>query len=91
MLGIEMARLNTVTARLVLSHKLCEILRKILLIMPQGYSLLAPVRPESMHIFYATSAVTAIATKETIRLVIQIPPENGSIHLFRIRTMGGAI
>jgi hypothetical protein len=41
--------------------------------MPQGYSLLAPVRPESMHIFYGTSAVTAIVTKEAIRLVIQIP------------------
>jgi hypothetical protein len=70
---MKIARLNSVTTSLVSSHKLCEILREIVLRMPQGYSLLAPVRPESMHIFYATSTVTVIATKETIRLVIQIP------------------
>jgi hypothetical protein len=68
-------RLNTVTASLVPSQKLCEILREIVLRVPQGYSLLASVRPESMHVFYATSAVSVIATQETIRLVIQIPLE----------------
>jgi hypothetical protein len=41
--------------------------------MPQRYSLLAAVRPESMHLFYANSAISAIATQKTIRLLIQIP------------------
>jgi hypothetical protein len=72
-LGLNMAPLSTITASLVPSQKLCEILREIVIKMPQGYSLLAPVRPESMHIFYAASAISAIATQEMIRLLIQIP------------------
>jgi hypothetical protein len=63
MLGMEIARLNTVTTSLVSSHKLCEILQEVVLRMQEGYSLLAAVRPETMHIFYATSAISAVATK----------------------------
>jgi hypothetical protein len=70
--GMDMARLSTITASLLPSHKLCEILREIVIRMPQGYSPLAPVRPETIHIVYATSAISAIATKETIRLPIQV-------------------
>jgi hypothetical protein len=72
-LGMDTARLNTITASLVPSHKLSEILREIVIRIQQGYSLLAPVPPETMHIFYATSAISAIATKEEIRHLIQNP------------------
>jgi hypothetical protein len=38
---------------------------------------IALLKPENMHLFYASSEFTALATEEAIRLVIQIPLRTG--------------
>jgi hypothetical protein len=50
-----------------------DILQEILVRLEPGYTLLATLKPEAMHIFYASVSITAFATPEAIRLVIQIP------------------
>jgi hypothetical protein len=72
-LSLDMAALRRLTASLLSSHKLLEILRDIYLQLEQGYTFMATLKPENMHLFYASSETTALATEEAIRLIIQIP------------------
>jgi hypothetical protein len=72
-LSLDMAALHRLTASLLPSHKLFEILRDIYVQLEQGYTFIATLKPENMHLFYASSEFTALATEEAIRLIIQIP------------------
>jgi hypothetical protein len=48
-------------------------LQEILVSTEPYYTLLATIKPEIMHVFYATVAIAALPTPEAIRLLIQIP------------------
>jgi hypothetical protein len=68
-----MATLNKLTASLILSHRLREILHEILVRIEPGSTPLTTFNPETMHVFYATVAIAALPTPEAIRRLIQIP------------------
>jgi hypothetical protein len=60
------------TASLIHSHRLHEVLQEILVGIEPGYFLLTTIKPETMHVFYTTVAIAALATPETILLLIQM-------------------
>jgi hypothetical protein len=71
-LSLDMATLHRLTASLLPSHKLFVILPDIYVQLDQGYTLIAALKPENMHQFYASSENAVLVTSDAIRLVIQI-------------------
>ncbi|PNF40358.1 hypothetical protein B7P43_G03254 [Cryptotermes secundus] len=72
-LSLDMATLHRLTTSLLPSHKLFAILRDIYVQLEQGYSFITALKPENMHLFYASSEIAVLATSEAIRLIIQLP------------------
>jgi hypothetical protein len=72
-LSLDMATLHKLTASLLPSQKLFAILRDIYVQLDQGYTFITVLKPENVHIFYAASEITALATGEAIHLIIQVP------------------
>jgi hypothetical protein len=72
-LSLDIAALHKLTASLLPSHKFFEILRDIHVQLDQGYSLITNLKPENMHLFYASAEIAALATSDAIRLIVQIP------------------
>jgi hypothetical protein len=72
-LSLDMATLHRLTASLLSSHKLFAILSDIYVQLDQGYTLIAALKPENMHLFYASSEIAVLATSDAIRPVVQIP------------------
>jgi hypothetical protein len=70
-LSLGMATLHRLTASLLPSHKLFAILRDIY--MHQGYTFKTALKPENIHLFYASLEVAVLATSEAIRLTVQLP------------------
>jgi hypothetical protein len=72
-LSTELASLNKLTANLIPADKFSTMLQQIMIRLPTVAKLLAPIRPENMHIFCESMQLTAIATNESVRLLAQIP------------------
>jgi hypothetical protein len=72
-LSLDIAALHKLTASLVPSHKLFEILRDIYVQLDQDYTFIAALKPENMHLFYESADIAAVATSDAVRLIIQIP------------------
>ena len=75
-LSLDLATSHRLTASLLPSHKLFAILRDIYVQLEQGYSFITALKPENMHVFYASAEVAVLATEEAIRLIIQLPLRN---------------
>jgi hypothetical protein len=72
-LSLYMATLYRLTASLLPWHMLYAIFRDFYVQLDQGYMLIAALKPENMHLFYASSEIAVLATSEAIRLIVQIP------------------
>ena len=72
-LSLDIATLHKLTASLLPAHKMFAILRDIHIHLDQCYALIAALKPENMHLFYASSEIAVLATSEAIRLIVQIP------------------
>ncbi|PNF43961.1 hypothetical protein B7P43_G00919 [Cryptotermes secundus] len=72
-LSLDLAMTHRLTASLLPSHKFFAILRDIYVQLDQGYSFITALKPENLHVFYASAQVAVLATEEAIRLIIQLP------------------
>ena len=58
---------------LINPYNLSEILQQVSLQLPAGLSMLTGLTVEDMYVYYAIATVHAVATSESIRLIIDIP------------------